>query len=95
MDDTRTIKFQVKGQAYTFAPLTEDQRTALVALSRSARGGQKMFRILELSMGEEQYDKITDRLIDPDDSLSTSDFSKALERLIKESAKEFSGDDDD
>lgn len=94
MDDTtRTIKFQVKGQAYTFAPLTDDQQAALLLLPAGASGVRKMFRIAEKSLGSDQYDQLTDRLIDPDDSLSLKDLSKMVERLVKETAKASSDND--
>jgi hypothetical protein len=95
MDDTsRTIKFQVKGKAYTFAPLTEDQQAALLVMPRGIRGVQKVFRILEISLGPEQYDALTDRIIDRDDTLAFGDAAKAVERLLKESAKTTDSDDE-
>lgn len=100
MDDTsRSITFQVKGKPYRFAPLTEDQITALMMLS-GTRGSARLFKVMALSMGDEQYDAITDRLVDPDDSLSTKDIGKLMERLVKVSAKQADnvvddGDDDD
>lgn len=100
MDDTtRSITFQVKGQAYRFAPLTEDQQAALLLIPDGAAGFRKMLKVAARSMGDAQYDQITDRLIDPDDALSTKDLGKMMERLAKESAKssdnDVADDDDD
>lgn len=93
MDDIeRSITFQIKGTAYRFKPLSEDHVTALVMLSGS-KNVSKMFKILAISLGEKAYDELTDRLVDENDSLSTKDVGKAIERLIKESSSTASDDD--
>jgi hypothetical protein len=101
MDDTYSIKMQVRGAAYRFAPFTEDQIFALQLLDGSnARDVASMLKLLRKNTEPEDWDALWDRLTDRDDALGLEDLSKAFVKLFDKTTAAMkdahaSADDDD
>lgn len=68
MDDDKYFSIPIKGTAYRFRPIPEDSvSTLLVILNMGAsvdRSVKALMRALGASAGPEQWDAITDRLIE-------------------------------
>lgn len=91
MGDEKYYTIQIKGTAYRFRPLPSDDVTRLLLVLNMGASPAKSFkalsRVLAESAGPEQWDAITDRLIDKELTIPevTSDiFKKIVSRQAKD-----------
>jgi hypothetical protein len=90
MDDDTYYTIQIKGTAYRFQPVPEDTvATLMVVLNMGAsvdKSVKALMRALGRSAGPEQWDEITDRLIEGE--LTVNDVSITLfKELVKRQSK--------
>jgi hypothetical protein len=90
MDDEQndyTMKFQVKGTAYRFAPLTGDQIFAVQLLdTKTPQDVADMLKLLKGNTEPGDWRALWLRLTSRTDSLSLEDLSKAFVKLFERSA---------
>jgi hypothetical protein len=87
MGDDKYYTIQIKGTAYRFAPLQEDDVTRVVTVINMSASPVKslkvIMKVLAGSAGAEQWDEITDRLISGEvsvEDISGKLFKKLVER---------------
>lgn len=90
-DETKQYKIQVKGTAYTCAPMPADDITMVVTvLSMGVSASQSIKALsgpLAASMGPDQFSALVDRIISKE--LTVTELAKAFETLLKrQSVKE-------
>lgn len=104
MGDDKQYKIQVKGTAYTFRPIPDKDIEMILMISKMSVSEFKILkaltRVLETSAGAEQWDKLTDLLINHDvtiKELTLGIFEKIVKRQRKDSspAEAASADDDE
>jgi len=97
MGDEKYYTIQVKGTAYRFRPVPDDDIARVVAVANMGASPVKplkmIMKTLATSTGPEQWDAITDRLIKGE--LSVEDVSgKLFKKLIdRQKADQPAGDD--
>ena len=90
MGDEKYYTIQVKGTAYRWRPIPPSDVEMLATVvnmgASSLKAYRALLRVLAASAGPEQWDVISDRLIDRE--LSTDDFSGVFKRLIDRQRKD-------
>lgn len=90
-DDTKRYKIQIKGTAYTFAPLPDEDLVKLQLIfnmsASPAKTVKALTRVLKASTGDLQWDELTDRLIN--DELTLEEMVvKPVKELMKRQTKD-------
>lgn len=91
MADTRTLTLKFNGREVTAAPLVSGQigvfqlTTGRETEDQQKRAAHRMMRVLESSLGEDQWEDIKDDMADG--SVTMSDFYALTTELIELSAK--------
>lgn len=87
MGDDKYYTIQIKGTAYRFSPLAEDDVARVVTVINMGASPVKslkvIMKVLSTAAGAEQWDAITDRLIDGElavEDISGKLFKKLMER---------------
>lgn len=100
MGDEKQYTIQVKGTAYRFRPVSDDDLARVQIIFNMNASSHKMIKaitaILRDSLGTEQWDELTDRLISKDLDLSdivVVPLKKLIEKQLKDRAPQ-SGDDE-
>lgn len=90
MGDEKYYTIQVKGTAYRWQPIPASDVEMLATVvnmgASTLKSYKALLRILAASAGPEQWDVISDRLIERE--LSTEDFSGVFKRLIERQRKD-------
>lgn len=101
MGDEKQYKIQIKGTAYTFKPIPfEDVERVNLVLNMNAspmKTFKVLTRIMSESAGPEQWDVLTDLLIDKTvdlNEITGEVFSKIVKRQLKDRKAETAGDDE-
>ena len=89
MGDEKQYKIQVKGTAYTFAPLPDDDIAMVVTvLSMGVSASQSIKALsgpISRSLGSEQWDALIGRMILKE--ITVAELAKVFETLIKRQSK--------
>lgn len=89
-DESKHYTIQVKGAAYRFAPLTPEGVTTVSVVNAMGVGPDKvlkaLMRVLAASAGPEQWDELTDRLIES--QITVQDLAGVFKRLAERQAKD-------
>lgn len=85
MDDEKHFTIQVKGTAYRFRPLPDDDVNMVVTVLSMGVGLQHSLKALSqplsASLGEEQWGQFVGRMVAKE--LTATDLTKAFETLLK------------
>lgn len=99
MDDTKQYTIQIKGTAYKFKPLPEDDLARIQLVLNMNASVTKVLkavtRMLRDSAGAEVWDELTDRLINEEvtlDEIVTAPIKKLIERQVKDRKTDKSDD---
>ena len=97
MGDDKRYTIQIKGTAYRFKPLPEEDITRIVLVSNMNASSTKtikiVFKVLSEAAGPEQWDALTDRLIAKE--ISVNDIATDLfAKLVKRQSKDAGAADD-
>jgi hypothetical protein len=99
MDDTKQYKIQIKGVAYTFSAMPDDDLANLQLIFNMNASVTKVLkavtRVLRDSAGAEAWDELTDRLINKEitlDEMVTGPVKKLIERQVKDRKTDKSDD---
>lgn len=88
-DEQKYFTIQVKGEAMRFAPIPTDAAVMVQTLVSMGAGQNKILKglmsVLEESSGEEQWDRLTDRVVSREVSLE--DIMNVFKRLTERTAK--------
>lgn len=93
MDDTTYFTIQVKGEAYRFAPLPEDDVERVVMILEMSTTPQRVLkaltRVMAASAGAEGWDKLTDLYVTKQVELSeiTTDLFETILKRMAEAKK--------
>lgn len=97
MDDTKQYKIQIKGTAYTFQPFPDEDIVKIQLVFNMNASTMKTIkavtRILRDSAGVQQWDELTDRLIDGE--ITLEDLVKPVKELLKRQARDRAADPGD
>lgn len=89
-DDTKRYKIQIKGTAYTFAPISDDDIGMIHLVfnmnASTAKTLKALTKIMKESTGSQQWDELTDRLIEKE--ITLEDLVKPLKELLKRQTKD-------
>lgn len=91
MADTRTLTLKFNGREVTATPLTTGQMgvfqmsTGRESEAQQRRGAHRMMRVIESSLGEDQWEDVKDDMADG--SVTFEDFHALMVQLIEASAK--------
>lgn len=92
-DEQKYFTIQVKGEAYRFTPVSEDDSVMIQTLVSMGAGQNKLLkglmRILRDASTEEQWDKLSDRVVDRE--ISLPEMMGAFKRLSERTAKATKG----
>lgn len=95
MGDDKYYTIQVKGTAYRFEPLAQEQLAKFAIVANMGASPTKTIKVLThvlgKSAGAEQWDAITDRLID--DEIVMKDLVEVFGKLVKRQNKDAPADD--
>lgn len=98
MGDEKYFTVQVKGTAYKFQPISEDDLAMIMFVMNMGATGTKTIKavtkVLSASAGAEQWDAITDRLIAGEVTIKEVTVS-LLEKIVKRQQKDDSAAADD
>ena len=90
MDDTKRYKIQIKGTAYSFSPIPDEDLGKIQVIfnmnASAAKTLKALTRILKNSAGAEQWDALTDRLID--DEIGLEEIIKPAREILKRQVKD-------
>lgn len=90
MGDDKQYTIQLKGTAYRFRPVPQDDLTMVVFVMNMGASGTKTLKaltqVLATSAGAEQWDKITDRLIAGEVTIQEVTVG-LLEKIVKRQTK--------
>ncbi|MFI8294026.1 hypothetical protein ACIGBL_33310 [Streptomyces sp. NPDC085614] len=90
MDDTKTFKIQLKGKAYDWRPITSEQLERLQLVIAMQASNERMLRvvarILAESAGPEQWETLSDRIVDGE--ISMSELLDHLQKVAARQAKD-------
>ena len=97
MGDEKYYTIQIKGTAYRFRPIPGDDVTKLLVVLNMGASATKsikaLTKALAISAGPEQWDAITDRLINDELTLTEATVG-ILEKLVKRQSKDAPADAD-
>lgn len=99
MGDDKNHTIQIKGTAYRFKPMAEADVVRFAVVANMGASHTKtikaMMRVLGNAAGADQWDVLTDRLIDGEIDVKdlTAAFSKLIKKQTKDSATETPDDD--
>lgn len=95
MGDEKYYTIQVKGTAYRFEPLSQDQLAKFAIVANMGASPNMTIKaltnILGRSAGAEQWDAITNRLIL--DEITLKDLTDLFGKLVKRQSKDAPADD--
>lgn len=95
MGDEKYYTIQVKGTAYRFEPLSQDQLTKFAIVANMGASPNMTIKVLTHTLGKsagaEQWDAITNRLII--DEVTIKDLTDLFGKLVKRSGKGAPADD--
>lgn len=90
-DETKQYKIQIKGTAYTFRPLSDDDLANLQLIFHMNASTTRQLRAitaaLKTSLGVDQWDELTDRLIAKEVTIldiAGDPVKKLIERQVKD-----------
>lgn len=90
MDDTKTFKIQLKGKAYDWAPITSEQLERMQLVLAMGASPERILRvitrILESSAGEQQWETLSDRIVDGE--IGMEDLVDHLQKIAQKQAKD-------
>lgn len=98
MGDEKYFTVQVKGTAYKFQPISQDDLAMIMFVMNMSATGTKTIKavtkVLSESAGTEQWDAITDRLISGEVTIKEVSVS-LLEKIVKRQKRDDSAAADD